>query len=490
MAYEGPQGGDIRATLALSQAEAQAGSSRTVTLPGGRRLTVPVRAGIRDGEEIRLKGQGEPTWVGGPVGDLVLTVSIAAPSGQYYSQPGFVNESASPTDYMQAPSSLPTPPTPSYPMPNPTPLSNPNYNPAGPYGSSSSPDYPPVGSGGSYPNYPDQVHQQDRPYLSQNHAAYADSPQYMGYPAIQQAGQQYPQQPSPQPPPRRRGLSTTVIILLIVIVVFILAGSGFIYYAGIYRPQQLREQATAAVNAQITGTAQANAQATANALATSVAEANATATAQASAAAATTATATALQAILGQATGGTPVLSDPLTSPSNNNWDQLLASSSAQMGSCAYTGGQYHSVMPQKGFFQPCFAEAPTFGNFAIQVQMTIIQGDEGGIIFRADPANSKFYLFRISQSGAYDLYLYVDNQGTHAKNLLSSSSTLIKQGQNQTNTMTVVARGSNIFFYINGQYLDSVSNNTFGSGKIGVFGESNTNSTDVAFSNVQVWQL
>jgi hypothetical protein len=34
MAFEGPQSGDIRATLALSQAEAQAGSSRILTLPG------------------------------------------------------------------------------------------------------------------------------------------------------------------------------------------------------------------------------------------------------------------------------------------------------------------------------------------------------------------------------------------------------------------------------------------------------------------------
>src|SRR5258708_25180887 len=120
---------------------------------------------------------------------------------------------------MQARSSLPTPPTPSYPMPNPTPVSNPNYNPVGTYGSSSSPNYPPAGPGGSYPNYPDQVQQQDRPYLSQNHAAYADSPQYIGYP---QAGQQYPQPTSPPPPPRRRRLATTVIILLIVIVLFIL----------------------------------------------------------------------------------------------------------------------------------------------------------------------------------------------------------------------------------------------------------------------------
>ena len=77
MAFEGPQSGDIRATLALSQSEAQTGSSRTLTLPGGRRITVPVRAGIRNGELIRLKGLGEPAWSGGPAGDLILTVSIA-----------------------------------------------------------------------------------------------------------------------------------------------------------------------------------------------------------------------------------------------------------------------------------------------------------------------------------------------------------------------------------------------------------------------------
>jgi hypothetical protein len=179
-----------------------------------------------------------------------------------------------------------------------------------------------------------------------------------------------------------------------------------------------------------------------------------------------------------------------LNAPSNNNWDQLSASNSTASGSCTYTGGAYHSIMPRTNFFQPCFAEAPTYGNFAFQVQMTITQGDEGGIIFRADPVNSKFYLFRISQSGAYDLFLYVDNQGSHAKNLLSNSSPLIKMGQNQTNTITVVARGANIYFFINSQYLDGVSNGMFSSGKIGVFGESNTHPTDVAFSNAQVWQL
>ena len=284
MAYEGPQSGDIRATLALSQSEAQTGSSRTLTLPGGRRITVPVRAGIRNGEQILLKGMGEPAWSGGPAGDLILTVSIA-PSEQYGSQPNFIDDPSSPTDFIQPSSVPPTIQTPEYPVSYPPPGSTPNYNEYGQYGSSA-PNYPPAGSGGSYPNYQDQTQAQEPLYLYQNQPQYAEPSQYGGYP---QAGQQY----TSPPPPKKRGMSPIVIILIIVLVLILLAGSGFIYFVGVYQPQKMHADATATVNAQITSTAQANAQATANALATSTAQANATATAQASATAAASATATA-----------------------------------------------------------------------------------------------------------------------------------------------------------------------------------------------------
>jgi serine/threonine protein kinase len=70
------QGGeDIRATLAISKAEAQAGTTRTLNLPGGRRISVPVPPGIRDGQVIRFEGQGEASR--GRAGDLVLTIAIA-----------------------------------------------------------------------------------------------------------------------------------------------------------------------------------------------------------------------------------------------------------------------------------------------------------------------------------------------------------------------------------------------------------------------------
>ena len=74
---EPPDYGEMRATLALSQSEARTGSSRMLNLPDGRRVMVPIPAGIQDGQEIRLAGQGQPVWEGGPVGDLILTVSIA-----------------------------------------------------------------------------------------------------------------------------------------------------------------------------------------------------------------------------------------------------------------------------------------------------------------------------------------------------------------------------------------------------------------------------
>jgi hypothetical protein len=144
--------------------------------------------------------------------------------------------------------------------------------------------------------------------------------------------------------------------------------------------------------------------------------------------------------------------------------------------------------MTTKGFFQPCYSQI-TAGNFALQVQMMIVQGDEGGVVFRANNSASTFYLFRISQSGAYDLYLYVDSQGSHARHLLSGSSGIINTG-NQTNTITVIADGGNLYFYVNQQYLDGTSDTNYPSGQIALFGESDTNPTDVAFSNLKIWTI
>jgi serine/threonine protein kinase len=62
----------IRATLAISQGEAQAGTNRVITLPGGQHINVTIPAGVSDGHVIRLQDQGETTPV-------LLTIAIKKP---------------------------------------------------------------------------------------------------------------------------------------------------------------------------------------------------------------------------------------------------------------------------------------------------------------------------------------------------------------------------------------------------------------------------
>jgi hypothetical protein len=121
---------------------------------------------------------------------------------------------------------------------------------------------------------------------------------------------------------------------------------------------------------------------------------------------------------------------------------------------------------------------------------MTILSGQFGGVIFRADAANSKFYLFRVKQDGSYDLFLYIDKTGANAKRLASGTATDMHTGQNTENLIAVVARGSEIDLYINDQYQTSVQDTTFASGQIGVVCENDGTTAEVVYRQAQVWRI
>src|SRR5437588_289995 len=61
------------ALLTISQAEAEAGLSRLITIPGGHQIVVPIPAGVRDGQIIRLANPDDPSHQGEAV---VLTIAI------------------------------------------------------------------------------------------------------------------------------------------------------------------------------------------------------------------------------------------------------------------------------------------------------------------------------------------------------------------------------------------------------------------------------
>ena len=67
---------DLNVAMTVSLEEAVKGGEKRVRLPNGKELNVKIPAGVTNGQQIRLKGQGE-TARGHRPGDLLITISIA-----------------------------------------------------------------------------------------------------------------------------------------------------------------------------------------------------------------------------------------------------------------------------------------------------------------------------------------------------------------------------------------------------------------------------
>lgn len=69
-------GGDVRYRLAVDFLDAVNGAKKTVVMPDGKTLDITIPAGLREGQTLRLKGQGLPGADGSPTGDAYVEVEI------------------------------------------------------------------------------------------------------------------------------------------------------------------------------------------------------------------------------------------------------------------------------------------------------------------------------------------------------------------------------------------------------------------------------
>ncbi len=67
---------DLTAALTITLPEAASGAKKRLQLPTGKEVDVKIPAGLAEGQQIRLKGQGLAS-PGSRTGDLLITVSIA-----------------------------------------------------------------------------------------------------------------------------------------------------------------------------------------------------------------------------------------------------------------------------------------------------------------------------------------------------------------------------------------------------------------------------
>ena len=430
MTPEGALNGEIRANLAITPQEARLGTSRILNLPGNRQTNVQIPANAYSGQEIRLPGQGANRPDGNP-GDLILTLTVTSgynSAEQAYSNYG--SNSDSQTEFIPPP--------------------------------------PPPPSAQRFSNPPTPTF-----YEPQNSYVPPQSNYQPLYQAPQQASWQqsatFPSSASIQSPAVRKRRSIWLPTLLIIGALVLIGGGFFIFNSLRNGSNNNNNNNNQLTSAQITATAQAKVTPTATTAVTTP-----------------TPAVTTVNGIYTQATSGTPTVSDPLSSQDTNNW----YINNTDVGSCGFSNGVYLASVVKAGFFKPCLEQATNYSNFALQVQMTILKGDRGGLIFREDASATKRYLLRIDQNGSFDVFVYSGNASADATSLQSGSNAAIHTGWNQTNLITVVAHGPDIYFYVNKTYIASIHDSTYTTGTLGFFAEEKTNPTDVTFANAEIWRL
>jgi DnaJ-class molecular chaperone len=69
------KGADATLSLTVTLEESVSGAKKRVTVPSGKEIEVTIPAGVADGQQIRLRGQG----FAGPIpGDVIVTIRLAA----------------------------------------------------------------------------------------------------------------------------------------------------------------------------------------------------------------------------------------------------------------------------------------------------------------------------------------------------------------------------------------------------------------------------
>jgi uncharacterized Zn finger protein (UPF0148 family) len=156
---------------------------------------------------------------------------------------------------------------------------------------------------------------------------------------------------------------------------------------------------------------------------------------------------------------------------------------------CAFQDGSYdiRKETQQTPGIRACLANETNFTNFAYQVEMQCLQGQSGGLVFRASELQ-RFYYFYINTDGSYMLWLNA-GAGAPGRLLMRGTSPSIRQSDHRLNILAVVADGTMLRLYANYQLLTTVRDATYSSGKIGTaVGAPDRLLTECLFNAAKVW--
>ncbi len=184
-------------------------------------------------------------------------------------------------------------------------------------------------------------------------------------------------------------------------------------------------------------------------------------------------------------TSGAPAILDDLSTDFIGGWY-------VDNTSCTFAGGTYHVIVKQANFLQTCESSIFSFDNAALQVDVSLLSGNNAGLIFRAN--NQQYYDFGIDNQGEYFFRRHDSDGlggGTITDLIPGTKSPTIAPGKRK-NTLLVIANGSNFKLFINGHFVGEQHDSSYVGGQVG-FGVGtllSENTGEASFSNFKEYPV
>jgi hypothetical protein len=157
--------------------------------------------------------------------------------------------------------------------------------------------------------------------------------------------------------------------------------------------------------------------------------------------------------------------------------------------------GEYEMTIDQSGdIFWVTSGHHFADGIYEVEAKRTSGILDNGfGMLFRVDTEQQRFYMFKVSSDG----YVFIgrcDEGCTEVNTLVANdwfASSAVNQGEEDTNVLRVVASGSEMSFFVNGEEVGQASDEFITQGDIGLIAETFApGGLQVAFDNFSVTPL
>jgi serine/threonine protein kinase len=158
---------------------------------------------------------------------------------------------------------------------------------------------------------------------------------------------------------------------------------------------------------------------------------------------------------------------------------------------CSFSPQGYHVQVYTPYRVAWCYSSQEQFSDAKITVQAQLLHGNIYGLIFRLNPANQSFYALEINNNGEYRFVRAQSNNPLNWLTLIDwTPSSAIQSGYGHINIFTVLAKGPELSFYINREFVGSFSDKTYASGFIALLaGEDDNGEAEAIFDNLGVYQ-